>query len=174
MCFSVLWNNQTKSKGMMNWLDALQDFHQLSLLVWSHASEHSSSQSKLQRPHVEKKKLLQNLNTDLNYAVSHRVTLTTNKNPVRQCCHINMQRSVCTFCMRWGKCSMRTAKAFPLMAKWYFCPCWAICLSYSSSCSRFISTVWGRSTSRSAPENKWCLKRLRAQCNKITEVVNKH
>lgn len=37
-------------------LYALQDFHQLSLLVWSHASEHCGPQHELQRPHVGKKK----------------------------------------------------------------------------------------------------------------------
>lgn len=40
-------------------LHALQDFHQLSLLVWSHASKHGGSQHKLQCHHEGKRRITQ-------------------------------------------------------------------------------------------------------------------
>ena len=48
--------NRFKVKQMRDSLDALQDLHQLSLLVRSHAGEHGGSQRELQRPHVDRQK----------------------------------------------------------------------------------------------------------------------
>lgn len=42
---------------MTDSLDALQDLHQLSLLVWSHAGKHSGSECKLQRHRVERQRI---------------------------------------------------------------------------------------------------------------------
>lgn len=42
---------------MRDSLDALQDLHQLSLLIWSHAGKHGGSQHELQRPHVERQRI---------------------------------------------------------------------------------------------------------------------
>lgn len=42
---------------MRDLLYALQHFHQLSLLVRSHAGTHSGSQHELQRPHVERERI---------------------------------------------------------------------------------------------------------------------
>lgn len=42
-------------------LDALQHFHQLSLLVWSHAGKHGGAQHELQRPHVERQRHYSNI-----------------------------------------------------------------------------------------------------------------
>lgn len=55
---------------MRDSLNALQNFHQLSLLVWSHAGKHSGSQHELRRPHVERQRLTaksKQLNANLNY-----------------------------------------------------------------------------------------------------------
>lgn len=52
-------------------LDALQDFHQLSLLVWSHAGKHSGSQHELRRPHVERRRITpasKSHDSNLNYS----------------------------------------------------------------------------------------------------------
>lgn len=57
-------------------LDALQDFYQLCLLVWSHAGKHTGSQHELQCPHVERQRITgtssqHEANTEINLNVTY-------------------------------------------------------------------------------------------------------
>lgn len=101
-------------------LDALQDFHQLGLLVRGHPSEHGGSQSELERPRVDRKR---NSNKYLHFACLFvcffSSVLRREKGQILKVPPPPPLRGggACTFCRSWGKCSLMTAKAFPLTAK---------------------------------------------------------
>lgn len=145
------WNRWNKEKALYkseprktktNPLDALQDFHQLSLLIRSHSGKHGASQRKLQHPHVDKKgiyysKVLQLSRTEVCTAYSG----TTDVQSPIECLYDQLW--VRTFWIRWGKCSVITSKALPLKAKWYLSSCTVWSWSQTTS-STFISTHYRR------------------------------